>query len=126
MVSRDRSLARGNRAKLYDPVFSMSLGQDHLRELIYRQNGNLFGLATAYNAGSGNLSRWMALHEGVSDPLLFIETLPAAETRNYIKRVMVNLWMYRKRLGEPMDGLDDAAQGRWPVYVQAIGAAQPE
>jgi soluble lytic murein transglycosylase-like protein len=124
LVAGDRSLARSNRAKLYDPVFSMTLGQDHLRDLLDRQNGNLIALATAYNAGPGNLTRWMALHEGIGDPLLFIETLPAAETRNYIKRVMVNLWMYRKRLGEPMDGLDDAAEGRWPVYVQAVGAAQ--
>jgi soluble lytic murein transglycosylase-like protein len=126
LVAGDRSLARSNRAKLYDPVFSMTLGQDHLRDLLDRQNGNLIALATAYNAGPGNLTRWMALHEGISDPLLFIETLPAAETRNYIKRVMVNLWMYRKRLGEPMDGLDDAAEGRWPVYVQAVGAAQAQ
>ena len=126
LVAGDRSLARSNRAKLYDPVFSMTLGQDHLRDLLDRQNGNLIALATAYNAGPGNLSRWTAIHEGVSDPLLFIESLPAAETRNYIKRVLVNLWMYRKRLGEPMDGLDDAAQGRWPVYVQAVGTnAQP-
>jgi len=95
-------------------------------ELIDRQNGNLFSLAAAYNAGPGNLSKWMALHEGINDPLLFIETVPAAETRNYIKRVMVNLWMYRKRLGEPLDGLDDAAQGRWPVYVRAMGTAEAE
>lgn len=122
LVAGDRSLVRRNRAQLYDPVFSMTLGQDHLRDLLDRQNGNLIALATAYNAGPGNLSRWTAIHERTSDPLLFIESLPAAETRNYIKRVMVNLWMYRKRLGEPMDGLDDAAEGRWPVYVQAVGA----
>jgi soluble lytic murein transglycosylase-like protein len=126
LVAGDRSLARRNRAQLYDPVFSMTLGQDHLRDLLDRQNGNLIALATAYNAGPGNLSRWTAIHEGTSDPLLFIESLPAAETRNYIKRVMVNLWMYRKRLGEPIDGLDDAAEGRWPVYVQAVGASQAQ
>jgi soluble lytic murein transglycosylase-like protein len=126
LVAGDRSLARRNRAQLYDPVFSITLGQDHLRDLLDRQNGNLIALATAYNAGPGNLSRWTAIHEGTSDPLLFIESLPAAETRNYIKRVMVNLWMYRKRLGEPIDGLDDAAEGRWPVYVQAVGASQAQ
>jgi len=26
--------------------------------------------------------------------------------------------MYRKRLGEPADGLDEAAAGGWPVYMQ--------
>jgi soluble lytic murein transglycosylase-like protein len=126
LVARDRSLVRRNRARLYDPTFSMTLGQSYLRDLMDRQNGNLFSLAAAYNAGPGNLSRWQALHEGMSDPLVFIETLPAAETRNYIKRVIVNLWMYRKRLGQPMDGLDDIAEGRWPVYSPSVKSAQAE
>ncbi len=120
IISRDSSLARRNRARLDDPVYSMTLGQDYLRDLMDRQSGNLFSLAAAYNAGPGSISRWMSLHESMNDSLLFIETLPAGETRNYIKRVMVNLWMYRKRLGEPIDGLDDVAQGRWPVYSQAV------
>jgi peptidoglycan lytic transglycosylase len=121
VITGDRSLARRNRARLDDPVYSMTLGQDYLRDLLDRQSGNLFSLAAAYNAGPGSISRWMSLHEGMNDCLVFIESLPAAETRNYIKRVMVNLWMYRKRLGEPIDGLDDVAQGRWPVYAQAMG-----
>lgn len=116
IITRDSSLARRNRARLDDPVYSMTLGQDYLRDLMDRQTGNLFSVAAAYNAGPGSIARWMSLHEGMNDSLLFIETLPAGETRNYIKRVMVNLWMYRKRLGEPIDGLDDVAAGRWPVY----------
>jgi soluble lytic murein transglycosylase-like protein len=123
VITQDRSLARRNRTRLDDPVYSMTLGQDYLRDLLDRQSGNLFSLAAAYNAGPGAISRWMSLHQGMNDSLMFIESLPAAETRNYIKRVMVNLWMYRKRLGEPIDGLDDVAQGRWPVYAQARTAA---
>ena len=56
--------------------------------------------------------------EGDTDPLLFIETLPLAETRDYIKRVMTNMWMYRRRLGQATTGLDDAAAGAWPTYTQ--------
>ena len=69
-----RSLARRNRARLDDPVYSMTLGQDYLRDLLDRQSGNLFSLAAAYNAGPGSISRWMSLHEGMNDSLLFIET----------------------------------------------------
>ncbi len=118
-ITHDSSLAKRNKVRLDDPVYSMTLGQDYLRDLLDRQNGNLFGLAAAYNAGAGNLSKWMSLHEGMNDPLLFIESLPPAETRDYIKRVMMNMWMYRKRLGQPADGLDDAASGAWPVYTQS-------
>ena len=84
--------------------------------LLERQGNNLITLAASYNAGEGNLSRWMAAREGLDDPLLFIESIPVTETREYVKRVLMNFWMYRKRLGEPMDGLDETASGTWPRY----------
>ena len=122
-IAHDRSLAGANKARLDDPIYSMTLGQNYLRDLLDKQNGNLFSIAAAYNAGEGNLSKWQALRERDSDPLLFIETIPLAETRDYIKRVMTNMWMYRRRLGEPVTGLDDAAAGAWPVYTQAAAAS---
>ena len=117
-ITHDRSLAGSNKQRLDDPIYSMTLGQNYLLDLIGRQNGNLFSIAAAYNAGEGNLSKWQALREGDTDPLLFIETIPLAETRDYIKRVMTNMWMYRRRLGQPTTGLDDAAAGGWPTYTQ--------
>ncbi len=119
-IAHDPSLARGNKARLDDPAYSMMLGQDYLRDLLDRQNGNLLALAAAYNAGAGNLSKWLMTQESNDDPLLFIESLPAAETRDYVKRVMMNFWMYRKRLGQPVDGLDETAAGNWPTY-RAVG-----
>jgi soluble lytic murein transglycosylase-like protein len=123
-ITHDRSLAGSNKGRLDDPIYSITLGQDYLLDLIERQNGNLISIAAAYNAGEGNLSKWQSLREGDSDPLLFIETLPLAETRDYIKRVMTNMWMYRLRLGEPTTGLDEAAAGAWPTYSQT-GSALP-
>ncbi len=117
-ITHDRSLAGSNKERLDDPIYNMTLGQNYLIDLIERQNGNLFSIAAAYNAGEGNLSKWQAIREGDTDPLLFIETIPLAETRDYIKRVMTNMWMYRQRLGQPTTGLDDAAAGAWPTYSQ--------
>jgi soluble lytic murein transglycosylase-like protein len=118
-ITHDSSLAGRNKDRLDDPIYSITLGQNYLRDLLDRQNGNLFSIAAAYNAGEGNLSKWQSLREGDSDPLLFIETIPLAETRDYVKRVMTNMWMYRLRLGEATTGLDDAAAGAWPTYTQA-------
>ena len=53
---------------------------------------------------------------GVWQEMLFIESLPAAETRDYVKRVMVNMWMYQQRFGNPALGMDEAASGSWPTY----------
>ena len=37
------------------------------------------------------------------DPLIWIETIPFSETRNYVKRVMAADWVYRGKLnGKPV------------------------
>ena len=124
-ITHDRTLAGANKGKLDDPQYSMTLGQDYLSGILDRQMGSLVGLAAAYNAGEGNLAKWMALHDDISDPLLFIESVPLAETRDYIKRVIMNMWMYRARFGQTADGLDDAASGAWPVYKAADALVAP-
>ena len=47
---------------------------------------------------------------------MFIESIPASETRDFIERVLSNLWMYRERLGQPTPSLDALAAGDLPVY----------
>jgi hypothetical protein len=51
------------------------------------------------------------------DPLLFIESVPAPETRNFVERVLTNYWVYRQRFNQPVNSLDSVASGKWPVYV---------
>lgn len=117
---------------LDNPSASLAYGQRYLNELIARLNGNLLELAAAYNAGPGSLSRWLAQRDGKGDdPLLFIESVPAAETRSYIKRVMTYHWMYSRRLGHQADRcLDDMAIGAWPHYhpgaMQSPGPVTPQ
>ena len=72
--------------------------------------------ATAYNGGPGNLGRWENRIDYNDDPLLFIETIPYRETRNFIEKVIANMWIYRMRFGQPTPSLDAAAAGAWPVY----------
>jgi soluble lytic murein transglycosylase-like protein len=117
LVAGDKSLAGNNADRLNDPAYNMQLGQDYLKRLLSDQNNSLFALAAAYNSGPGNLQRWMAASDNNDDSLLFVESIPNAETRIYVKRVMMNLWMYRKRLNEPPDGLDETASGQWPFYA---------
>ncbi|MBI3513495.1 MAG: lytic transglycosylase domain-containing protein, partial [Proteobacteria bacterium] len=66
----------------------------------------------AYNVGPGNLTATPN-----EDPLLLIESLPQAETRQLVQRVLTNFWIYQLRLGQPIDSLDQVAQGDMPVYI---------
>jgi soluble lytic murein transglycosylase len=104
---------------LTDPVVNLALGQEFLGWLLKHEqiNGNLILAAAAYNGGPGNLQRWRARPEYRADPLLFLETLPNRETRNFVARVLTNYWVYRLRLGQPTRDLDALAGGGWPVYV---------
>ncbi|MEE8332315.1 MAG: lytic transglycosylase domain-containing protein [Alphaproteobacteria bacterium] len=108
-----------NRQRLYDPVLNVTLGQKYLRYLLKHNTvqGDMFHLAAAYNGGPGNLAKWRRRVGRLSrDPLLFIESVPSRETRNFIERVLANLWLYRERFNQEAPSLDALAAGRAPVY----------
>jgi hypothetical protein len=85
--------------------------------------GNLFMLAAAYNGGPGNLNKWLRQTNYAEDPLLFIESIPARETRLFIERVLSNFWIYRLRLGQEIPSLDAVAAGHWPYYSALDGSS---
>jgi soluble lytic murein transglycosylase-like protein len=103
---------------LTNPSDSMFLGQQHVLDLFALSNvdNNIVKMLVSYNAGNGSQRKFERKFE-TNDPLLYIESFPAAETRQYVKMVMSNLWLYRARLGQPMTNLDDLASGRWPRYA---------
>ena len=117
MGSRTYDNAGGQQA-LYNPEFNLRAGQKYVHELFktHVPNRNLFDLLIAWNAGPGNLKRWRRNLKSINDPLLFIETIPVAETRAFVERVMTNYWMYQDRFGRPTPSLDAVAEGKWPIY----------
>jgi soluble lytic murein transglycosylase len=118
-IGRDRTLqARATSVKLHDPSLNISLGQRYIEYLLQNRNmsGNLLLTAAAYNGGPGNVNRWLQRGGFNDDPFLFLETIPLDETRDYVAKVMANLWVYHLRLGQPTPSLDALAEGRWPMY----------
>jgi soluble lytic murein transglycosylase len=105
--------------QLCDPGYNMALGQKYLEELLAMAGGGVLQLAAAYNAGPGNVMKWM---NGKDDPLMFIETMSAQETRSYVKRVMTYYWIYSELAGKTSKTLEDTARGYWPQYGGAYGA----
>jgi soluble lytic murein transglycosylase-like protein len=104
--------------ELFEPETSIRFGQAYLAHLLQRPpiDGNLILLAAAYNAGPGNVARWRERPGIAHDPLLFLEAIPIRETRDYVKKVLTNLWSYRARLGQPQPSLEALARNEWPGY----------
>ena len=118
-VARDRKYRNSKTPFLLEPELNMALGQKYIEILRddAKINGDMVSMIAAWNGGPGNLNKWRRSMDYQDDPLLFIETIPSRETRNFVERVFANLWIYRDRLGQPAPSLDDLARGEWPAYT---------
>ncbi len=125
-VTGDNSLRGSNVSRLHDPGFSLEVGQRYVHYLARSENvnGDLIRLLASYNAGPGNLGRWLPAIRHRDDPFLFIESIPVGETRQFVQRVLAYSWIYAARLGLPSPSLDALATGRFPQFqdTQAVAA----
>jgi soluble lytic murein transglycosylase-like protein/predicted negative regulator of RcsB-dependent stress response len=94
------------RGDLFDPTTNIAVGAAELQQKIARMNGNLVLAVAAYNAGEKAVGTWLELTP-IDDLDLFVESIPYAETRLYVKTVNRNRFEYR-RIYETA-GIDSAA-----------------
>ena len=88
---------------LYDPETNIRIGAHHLGELVKRFNGQTPFAVGSYNAGAGAVNRWRAERKGL--PLdAWVEEVPIAETRGYIKRVLRSYNTYQLLYGRTAKG----------------------
>jgi len=81
-----------------DPSYNMTLGTSYLSTLLDQWGGNVILAVASYNAGTGNVRRWVAQNGDPrspgTDPVRWIEAIPFSETRNYVQRVLENAVVY--------------------------------
>lgn len=119
LPSTANAVIKGAAAKLTDPSYNLEVAQKYIQRLLKDPSveGDVLSMLVAYNAGPGNLAKWKALWPDVTDPLLFIEVIPAAETRTYVERVLANYWIYSLHDKRPTRTLDAVAEGHPALYV---------
>ncbi len=81
------------RARLFDPDYNLQLGTLYLSDLL-GQFGSPEAALAAYNAGEDHVKAWQT-ERNYADPLEFAESIPFAETRDYVQIVMRNAAIYR-------------------------------
>jgi len=81
-------------ARLDHPLVSLRFGAYYLMRMLERSNGNLVRALASYNAGPGNVSKWLERFPDLDEDA-FIEAIPFRETREYVKAVLANYAAYK-------------------------------
>ncbi|MEO7364913.1 MAG: lytic transglycosylase domain-containing protein [Sphingomicrobium sp.] len=80
-----------------DPAYNVMLGSAYFSRLLNNWDGNVPLAVASYNAGSGNVRKWVNAYgdpRGGTDVLRWIEQIPFAETKGYVQRVIENSVVY--------------------------------
>lgn len=82
---------------IFTPDVNINLGTKYISILIEKYNNTNLALA-AYNAGSGNVDKWIddgTLKEDGTD----IENVPFTETNNYVRKILRDYKIYEEVYG---------------------------
>jgi soluble lytic murein transglycosylase len=81
-----------------DPDYNITLGSHYFQRLVDQWGGSAALAAASYNAGAGNVRKWIAANGDPRTPgvdiLRWIEEIPFSETRGYVQRVLENAVVY--------------------------------
>jgi soluble lytic murein transglycosylase len=85
-----------------DPNYNARLGTAYLARMLKRYDGSYVLATAAYNAGPGRVDEWIRTNGDPRKPqvdsVVWIESIPFSETRNYVMRVLEGVQVYRARL----------------------------
>jgi soluble lytic murein transglycosylase len=86
-----------------DPSYNVLIGSAYFNRLLNNWGGSVPLAVAAYNAGSGNVRKWIDRYgdpRGQVDVLKWIEAIPFTETRAYVQRVIENSVVYDSLRGQ--------------------------
>jgi soluble lytic murein transglycosylase len=81
-----------------DPSYNVMLGSTYFARLLGQWDGNVPLAVASYNAGAGNVRKWVNRYGDPrrpgADVLSWIESIPFSETKGYVQRVIENAVVY--------------------------------
>jgi len=98
-VAHSLGMKRPRKSDILHVENNIRLGTHYLRTVMNRFDNNVALAAAAYNAGPGNVRRWLPRNSVMSADL-WVETVPFKETRNYVQAVLAYSTVFDKSLGK--------------------------
>ncbi|MFM7465077.1 MAG: transglycosylase SLT domain-containing protein [Cyanobium sp.] len=81
--------------ELQEPKRNAALGAQYLRAMLDQWKGDPLATVASYNAGPGAVQNWQTPDRS-RFPEVWVEAIPYAETRIYVKKVLGNAWSYQQ------------------------------
>ena len=100
-IAKHSGGVRFKQEDLSDPQINIAYGAYYLRLLIDHYGGNETLAIAAYNAGIGNVDRWVAAAGG-ADNFNTAEHIPFPETRAYVENVLQRRQDYRHNYADDL------------------------
>ncbi len=92
-ASEELSIENYNKKLLFDPDINIRIGCWYLSKLKREFNNDMTNVLAAYNAGSGNVRKWLNNKEYSPDGKQ-LRVIPFGETKRYVERVNRNYKIY--------------------------------
>lgn len=101
LVAGQLNLQQPSSEALYHPDLNIRLGTKYLTDRLRQFKENVDAALASYNAGPHRIILWQS--EGnYLEPAEFVENIPFTETRNYVKIIHRNYWVYKKLYGQKL------------------------
>jgi len=92
-ASKELAIEDYNEELLFNPDANIRIGCWYLNKLMKEFDNDIVHILAAYNAGSGNVSKWLRNEKYCPDGTQLVE-IPFGETKRYIERVERNYKIY--------------------------------
>lgn len=128
-ISRQLGLKKNAHREVGKPETNIRFGTFYLKRIFDGLDQSPVLATAGYNAGPGRARKWQA--DTPLEGAVYVESIPFAETRDYVKKVLANAMFYRARFGgvsQPLKerlGVIAARPGNLPANLDEA-APQPE
>ena len=101
-IARQQGIKGFHHTQLDEFATNLDFGTFYLQRVYGELDHSMVLASAAYNAGPRRPRRWQATLPGLVDGPLFVEIIPFSQTRNYVKKVLLNTAYYGATLeGRP-------------------------
>ncbi|MCL6611538.1 MAG: lytic transglycosylase domain-containing protein [Peptococcaceae bacterium] len=102
-VAGKKGLQGYNPDLLFNPEYNVRIGVWYVSELYREYRGDTVLVLAAYNAGRGNVGKWLEQHSWTGEQGS-IDQIPFPETRQFIRKVLFYQKVYRHLYGSTPAG----------------------